>query len=181
MQKKSSVVSRIGMVFIASTLIAGCNTKVLPTPDKSIWDCACEGEVDLLAQHLDVGTDIHDTFDAAGVPGTGGTPLHLAALCKQYKTMDLLLQRGADIHRKALPPDPGGGTPLHWAVVANDRTGVEKLLNAGADINALDKNGLKPLIYVFINVATGQTYTNENLPFDRHGVRDFLVSKGAQP
>lgn len=149
-----------------------------PVPTTDIWKASAEGSVQIVEQHLDAGTDIHSTFAVAGVPGTGGTPLHIACLFHQHEVMRLLIARGSDIHRKAVYPDEGEGTPLHWAAFGVNQTAVEELLDAGANINARDKNNATPLNYILIDFATGTPYSSANLPADRRLIYDLLIKKG---
>jgi hypothetical protein len=150
-----------------------------PAPEIDIWEASARGMVEMVEQHLAAGTDIHGTFAVQGVPGTGGTPLHIACLFHQHKVMRLLIDRGADLDRKAVFPDPGLGTPLHWAAFAVNQTAVEELLDAGAKINARDLNNATPLNYILLNFETGKTYTSTNLPSDRQGIYNFMTNKGA--
>ena len=129
---------------------------------------ASNGAVEILKQHIAYGTDINGTFSIEGVPGTGGSPLHIACLTAQREVIKVLLDNGANIEQKAVYPDPGGGTPLHWAVfVLNPETG-ETLLKAGANVNSTDKNGARPLDYVVTDFGTGAILDTANLPPKPH-------------
>jgi len=113
----------------------------------TIWDAAAQGDIEAIKQHLDAGADINGTFVASGVPGSGGTPLHLAALTGQERVIEFLLEEGADINARA--DDEHGGTPLHWAAAFGVKQSARLLVNAGAEVNAKDKDGYTPLDATF--------------------------------
>ena len=117
----------------------GCNS----TDIGDIWMAASVGLVHIVEQLLDDGWDINGTFVAEGVPGSGGSPLHIAVLSNQEEVAELLLQRGADINIKA--DDAYGGTPLHWVAFFGNYDMVELLVEAGADVNATEPSGSTPL------------------------------------
>lgn len=124
-------------------LIAGCEeARVEPTtkaPAISIWEAAAKGNLDAIREHLRAGTDINGTFVLPGVPGSGGTPLHIAVLADQLQAATLLVRRGADLDTRA--DDEHGGSPLHWAAFIGRVEFAKLLIDAGADVNATDKHG----------------------------------------
>jgi ankyrin repeat protein len=71
----------------------------------------------------------------------GDTPLHYAAMHRNYEVVPLLISFGAKINAKG----KGDWTPLHWAAMGTSLELVEILLAEGADINAKDKLGETPL------------------------------------
>lgn len=73
----------------------------------------------------------------------GSTPLIRAVEHKKDKTIQLLLQHGADVHKK----DPQGFDALHHAVESAGSAEVSLLLDAGADPNVQDRGRLTPLVY----------------------------------
>ncbi|MHC4661114.1 MAG: ankyrin repeat domain-containing protein [Planctomycetota bacterium] len=106
------------------------------------------------------GADVKDDYP-------GMAPIHYAAKYCSKKTVLLLVEKGADIHRisydgystlhfassggnienlelllnKGVPIDvltPSRRTPLHWAVLGNSPEVVHFLIMKGADINAVD-------------------------------------------
>jgi len=117
----------------------GCNSTYIG----DIWTAASVGLVHIVEQLIDDGWDINGTFVLEGVPGSGGSPLHIAVLSNQEEVAELLLQKGADINVKA--DDAYGGTPLHWATFFGNYDMVELLVEAGADVNATDASGSTPL------------------------------------
>ena len=72
---------------------------------------------------------------------SGETPLIQAAMRGKLKTVDRLLQAGADPNT----PDKDGHTPLHAAARLSSPTITERLLEAGASPHTPAKNGHKPL------------------------------------
>jgi len=69
------------------------------------------------------------------------TPLHLGALNKAHRSVQLLLERGVTIDSS----DDWGETPLHNAAYVGDVTLAKTLLTRSADPNTTNKNGLSPL------------------------------------
>ena len=141
-------------IFAAPALVAvtvgitACTSEPSP-PSIDIWTAAAEGNTYAIKQHIVAGTDINETFIAEGVPGYGGTPLHMAASANQKQVAELLLEAGADINAKAA--DYFEGTPLHWAAAAAANVEMVKLLvEAGANVNAEDMNGATPLDGVLV-------------------------------
>ena len=137
---------------ILLTAIAGCGDAkeespggdqgTAPTtqaPAMDIWTAAAQGNIDVLKQHLAAGTDMHEVLAVEGIPGSGGTALHIAAVSGQTKAASFLLENGAEV--SAMAADQFGGTPLHWATVAGQFEIAELLIKAGADVNGGDRNG----------------------------------------
>jgi len=134
-----------------------------------IWTAATFGLVDIVEQRLDDGWDVNGTFIAEGVPGSGGSPLHIAVLSNQEEVAEFLLQRGADIDVNA--DDEYGGTPLHWVAFFVNYDMVELLVEAGADVNALDASGSTPLDAVLEETAPGDQATKDQ-------IADYLRANG---
>lgn len=180
-----TVISAIGVVaavVIAISLVANLtkDPEPPPEPDIDIWKAASEGQLDVVKQHIEYGTDINGTFDLPGVPGSGGTPLHIACLTCQTEVVNLLVKQGADLNRKAVHPDPFGGTPLHWAAAAGNATAVEVLLNAGANVNSTDNEGATPMDAVFVDLATGSILDQANLPAEKQRIYSKLSEIGGR-
>ena len=151
-----------------------------PKPEIDIWTAVSQGAIGIVKQHLEYGTDINGTFVLEGVPGSGGTPLHIACLTHQHDMMRLLVDSGANLEQKAVYPDPGGGTPLHWAIFVVNPVAVEALLKAGANANSKDKNGATPLDYTLIDFGTMSGIDPANLPPERQRIYDMLIKKGGR-
>ena len=71
----------------------------------------------------------------------GATPLHIAVMNSQKKTVAKLLELGADVSRKMLTDL---NTPLHRACMNDDADCVELLLTAGASTDAANQYGNAP-------------------------------------
>lgn len=107
------------------------------TPD--IWAAASQGKLEAIRENLTAGVDVNAPFVRPGVPGSGGTPLHLAVASGQLEAARLLLKHGADIEARAA--DEYGGTPLHWAAFVGRLDAVQFLIKKGAKIEAADRKG----------------------------------------
>ena len=88
---------------IAAVVLVGCGEST----DISIWKAAADGNIEVVKQHLDAGTDV----DAKDGFGLGRTPLHFAAREGHKKIVELLIDKGADMNAK----DDVGDTPVDWA------------------------------------------------------------------
>ncbi len=72
----------------------------------------------------------------------GETILHQAAEISDYKTVRLLIKKGAEVNAR----DKNGYTPLHCAVFAKSLENVKVLLRSGAEVNATQYvSGCTPL------------------------------------
>ena len=80
----------------------------------------------------------------------GDTALHIAAAAYQFRIVEKLIAKGADVrarNRRGAEPlhyavDGGPGVPA-WKPSAQIKI-IARLIRAGADPNALDKNGVGP-------------------------------------
>ena len=108
-------------------------------PTIDIWKASAEGHLDVVKQHVAAGANIDTPFVVPEIPGSGGSPLHLAAIFNQPEIAAYLIKEGANLENRA--QDEHGGTPLHWAAFAGNVEVIKMLLNAGAKINATDKDG----------------------------------------
>eukprot|EP01114_Cavostelium_apophysatum_P005111 TRINITY_DN1574_c0_g1_i1.p1 TRINITY_DN1574_c0_g1~~TRINITY_DN1574_c0_g1_i1.p1 ORF type:complete len:453 (-),score=101.62 TRINITY_DN1574_c0_g1_i1:761-2119(-) len=75
------------------------------------------------------------------------SPLFVAICRGQADTARDLIAAGADVRVKA----PSNFTALHWACINGLASLVEPLVTAGANPNALDYNGMTPLIAAMMN------------------------------
>jgi hypothetical protein len=85
------------------------------------------------------------TVNATTAQDHGGSPLHLASANNHFKTMQLLIQHGADVNAR----DNGSSTPLHLASRWGGAESVQLLILHGADVNARDEEDSTPLHLVF--------------------------------
>jgi len=77
-------------------------------PDITIHEAAGDGNIEVVIQHLDAGTDVNAE---QGIPEW--TPLHLASQFNRKEVAELLIRKGADMNAK----DQDGKTPLDWAIM----------------------------------------------------------------
>ncbi len=108
----------------------------------NVWDAAAKGRADEVRRYLAAGGDVEATFVLPGIPGSGGTPLHLAVAGGHEEVAKLLLENGANVN--SIAEDRNRGTPLHWAVRAQRLESVKILVEAGADIHSENGNGHTP-------------------------------------
>ena len=87
--------------------------------------------------------DINETFFMEGVPGSGGTALHIAILANRMDGATFLIEKGAGINEKSI--DQHGGAPLHWAAGLGRLELAKLLIEKGADVNSTDSHGYTPL------------------------------------
>ena len=71
---------------------------------------------------------------------SGSTPLHYAALRKDVRFIEFLLQKGVCVDVRNCFME----TPLHWAVKQGHMEIVMLLLSSGAQLDALDTESLSP-------------------------------------
>ena len=69
-----------------------------------------------------------------------GTPIHRAAYQKSASTLQLLLEKGADVNSK----DDANQTPLHMAALSGQKLAMQLLLDRGADTNIRDLHNQTP-------------------------------------
>ena len=83
---------------IAAVLLVGCGESQLPeqptakAPDISIHEAAALGNIEVVKQFLDSGTDVNAKDES------GWTPLHWATSKVHNKTAKLLIKEGADVN-----------------------------------------------------------------------------------
>ena len=103
-------------------------------PDSLIHKAVRDGNIEVVKQYLDAGTDVN-AKDENGV-----TPLHQAAFGGQKEVVELLIAAGADVNAK----EEDGWTPLHFAAEGGHKEVAELLIAAGAEVNVRDKWGRTP-------------------------------------
>ncbi|MEM7754571.1 MAG: ankyrin repeat domain-containing protein [Planctomycetota bacterium] len=154
-------------------MIAGCggssSNEAEAVENDSIWQAAADGRVEAVRQSIAAGADINGTFVLEGVPGSGGSPLHLAALAGQADMVDWLIGVGANLDVRA--DDEYGGTPLHWAAAFGEAEVAEMLIDAGANVNAGDNTGYTPLDAAMLGLSGDAEATGR--------VQRVLISNGA--
>jgi hypothetical protein len=138
-------------------------------PNIDIWTAAATGNLEAIKKNLAAGVDVNATFVQPGVPGSGGTPLHIAVIAGQLDAAKLLLEKGANIEAKAA--DEHQAMPLHWAAFVGRLESIKLLLEKGAKLNAKDKNGYTPL--------DSASYPVEGIP-DKSAVVAFLRKQGGK-
>jgi ankyrin repeat protein len=99
-------------------------------------------------EYAKAGDVVHVDEELSKNPGdlnlpddAGLTPLHLAALHCHTNVVMLLLDKGANVNRKATDD----ATPLHLAAQEGCGDAVKVLLAKGAKVNARDDEGRTPL------------------------------------
>ena len=120
--------------------LSACNGQdVAQAPEMSLLDAVKIGEIEVVRQHIDWGTDLNQTFVVEGGDWYGATPLHLAVAHDQENIARLILDNGADINIRANNLD--GASPLAWAAFLGKVRLTKILLDRGADVDALDNHG----------------------------------------
>ena len=102
----------------------------------SIWSAAQTGNTTAIVQHLAAGADVNAKDSKFGV-----TPLSWATLIGQPKTVELLIQKGADVNAG----NRDGATPLHIAAFLGQYEIAELLIENGANVDAKNNRGETPM------------------------------------
>lgn len=153
-------------------------TQVSARPELNILDAIEQGNVLVVKQHMDVGTDPDEAFVAASLPWAGASALHLAVVIGNKEIVQILLDNGADIEIKA--KDQPGGTPLQWIAFFGIKNMAEFMVTAGADVNAKDNNGCTPLCATTVKNPFVKKADLETLDKSRATIQEFLKSKGGR-
>jgi uncharacterized protein len=93
---------------------------------------AINGDIKAVREHLDGDANLARAFDR-----NGWTPLHLAAHYGHLDVVELLLERGADIHAKS--SNTVEQMPIFLALGGRQYEMVEFLLEHGADVDSRQK------------------------------------------
>ena len=105
-------------------------------PDISVHKAAALGDIEVVKQFLDSGTDVNAKDE------TGGSPLDEAAGWGRNDIVELLIAKGADVNAKF---DDDGSTPLHLSAWRGHFETAELLIAAGSEVNAKMEDGDTPL------------------------------------
>lgn len=138
----------------------------LPEPYQSLfeamlWDCGAEAVPELVRK----GADLNYVD-----PYLGRTPLYAACITDRVRTIEALLQHGADPNKRFTYGSPVDGrvegdvTALMYAVSPE---AASALIRAGAEVKATDANGTTPLMRAAF--------------YGRPAVVRLLLEAGAQP
>ncbi len=117
----------------------------LPEPYQSLfeailWDCGAEAVPNLVLKGIDLGY-----CD----PNTGQTPLYAATMANRARTVQALLENGADPNQRFTYRSPvdrrieADRVALHYAYSTEV---AAALIKAGGDVNAADAAGTTPLM-----------------------------------
>ena len=132
----------LGVACSSESQATGASSKQRTIPALDLLTAIDRGNIEIIKQHIDSGTDINDYPIPGGLPFQGAQPLHLAVLKGNADIVKILLGNGAQIDLVAGNKDEA--TPLHWAVFYLQKEMVSLLVKSGANINALDANGFTP-------------------------------------
>ncbi len=117
-------------------------------------------------------------------PAAGSTLLTVATFSGQTEMVEMLLEKGADVHQK----NNDGGTALHAAIFMGRAGDAKLLLDAGADPDAKDGNGQTPRDNIKVDFGTtnyiaqmfGQSIDEETLADGRAEIAEMLGEDQAQ-
>ena len=100
----------------------------------------------------------------------GMCPMHHVALTGNQSIMQMFLDNGADINKKALNKDEA--PPVAWAIFFCNFKSVKWLVEKGANLNYVDANSVGPLAAARISLCG----TDE----EKKEMYEYLESKGAK-
>lgn len=112
------------------------NTSSIQTPDTDIHTAVLQGNLDVVKQHIEAGTDLN-----AKEPMGGSTPLISAITFNKPEIAQALIDAKADLSIK----NNDGSTALHVAAFFCRVEIVQSLLNAKADKTVKNNYGATPL------------------------------------
>lgn len=126
-----------------------------------IFNAVYDEDIDKIKKFINDGIDINikDTFN-------GDTPLMQAAMYDSIKSINILLELGADVNIK----NNDGVDAIRYSIDIGNRVITKNLLEHGADINTIDRWGRSTLIS-FCEIV----YTDGNPNID---MLNFLIENG---
>jgi ankyrin repeat protein len=107
-------------------------------PELDIFDACCVGRTARVADLLDADPALLNAYNSDGF-----FPLGLAAFFGHPETVQLLVERGADLAQVAR--NPMKIQPLHAATASRNAAVVKILVAAGAPVDAAQQEGWTPL------------------------------------
>ena len=143
--------------------------------DKPVLDLLTaidQGNVRIVKQHINFGTDPNYIFVPAGIPFEGASALHIAVLKINEEIINILIQNGTDINIKA--KDTYGGSPLEWACFWGIEEMVKLLVEKGANINSKNNFGGTPLDAVVVDNPF-VSKEDKNFSKNRDLIKEFLI------
>ena len=93
------------LVLVLPLISCGGNSENISTSSADLLTAIDEGDVTIIKQHIDAGTNINDYPIPEGLPFEGAQPLHLAVLKSNAEIVKMLLGNGSQIDIKAKNKD----------------------------------------------------------------------------
>lgn len=146
--------------------------------EDSLSGAAIAGDLKAIKEHLVEGADVNERqFNR--------TPLGWAALMGKTESVELLLQRGAEIDAT----DDEGNTALTLAIFLAHAETAELLINSGADLHIENHDGASPIdtlnapweMTQFVTRPMGIKLERETFEANRAKIRELLSGKVALP
>ena len=154
------------LVLVIALAVAVFFCYVTLSNPKTIYEAAKRGDEDAVKRFLDAGVDV----DACETR-LRETALNIAVVHGHIHIMELLVEAGADIDKKA----KFDTRPLYCAAMYGQREAAEFLILKGADVNARRSGG-----YTALHGATREAGLDVGLGRgDPAGVAQLLIDNGA--
>jgi ankyrin repeat protein len=126
-----------------------------------LFESALLGRAEFVREHLSKHPELKDAFSP-----DGWSLLHLAAYGGETRTVQAVIEAGAEVHPLAKSKYSPGNTPLHAAVAAGKASAALRLIEGGADVNFPQQPGA----YTPLHVAASRSDPS---------MAAFLVQQGA--
>lgn len=168
----------VGMLSLVTFMLlaaVACGSKPPGTP---LLDAIDQEDVEVVREHMELGTDPNETFIPPGIPFEGASALHVAALKDNREIAQILLENGADIDIRA--KDQFAGPPLEWAVFFGIKDMGVFLIESGADLNAKNAIGTTPIDAAGADNSFVSGEKLETLNANRAFLKDYLRDRGAK-